>query len=136
MYFNFHSPRRIEVTEDMVLNSVMRYRGNGRELLQRSWKTIHNYFSKKGLGVFHHFAHDRRLYKFEPNASQAGGAANGNLAMFAPVSPRFLCRSADGQESMLSVVKDNAAQLLKQFGLEDDMDRLCCCCLGKCKSTT
>ena len=27
------------------------------------------------------------------------------------------------QESMLSVVKDNAAQLLKQFGLEDDMDR-------------
>ena len=27
-----------------------------------------------------------------------------------------------GQESMLSVVKDNAAQLLKQFGLEDDME--------------
>ena len=26
------------------------------------------------------------------------------------------------QESMLSVVKDNASQLLKQFGLEDDME--------------
>ena len=28
---------------------------------------------------------------------------------------------------MLSVVKDNAAQLLKQFGLEDDMDRFSMC---------
>ena len=26
------------------------------------------------------------------------------------------------QESMLSVVKDNASELLKQFGLEDDME--------------
>ena len=33
---------------------------------------------------------------------------------------------------MLSVVKDNASQLLKQFGLEDDMDCSGVCLNGRC----
>ena len=39
------------------------------------------------------------------------------------VGPARVQDSIACQESMLSVVKDNASQLLKQFGLEDDMDR-------------
>ncbi|CAE7240591.1 Pde9a [Symbiodinium microadriaticum] len=72
LYFNFHSPRRIEVTEDMALAFfiILLMIGVSTNLNQTLHKLV--------------------------------------------VQP---------MESMLSVVKDNAAQLLKQFGLEDDMDQ-------------
>lgn len=71
LYFNFYSPRRIEVALDMGLAAFI--------IL---------------LMIFVSANLNQTLHKLV-------------------VQP---------MESMLSVVKDNASQLLKQFGLEDDMD--------------
>ena len=70
LYFNFHSPRRIEVTEDMAYSS---------ESPNPSVQFMCT--RPRGHGLLHHFADDRCVYQFEPDTPQAGRAADGSLGM-------------------------------------------------------